>query len=439
MRTWPGVPDEAPGRLTNSARTMTSRVGSAEDASIAAPRVTRGAEPRVLLLSNGHGEDAIAARIARALGELDVRCIQAWPMVGSGGAYAGAGIDTIGVRNELPSEGFATLSLPLFVRDLRAGWIGTHRRQLAYAMAQRGQHDVAIAVGDIVPIVAATLSRTPYFFVGCAKSTYYGRAGSYTWLERTLLRRRAVVCYPRDALTATSLGTAGVPVRYVGNPMMDGLEPSGTVDLGDSVVIACLPGSRSDAATNAAHILALVGRARQQWASLGPVHFAFAVAPTFDVDAFARALAMGNSEWRVSLSSSDVRSACSARAQLSETLSAAVYVDHLGDVMHNARVAIGLAGTANEQAIGLGVPVVTFATDGVQGRAYLRMKTRYYGDAVQLVEPTGEAIARAAVGLSTDGPLRQRAILAGRERMGAPGASATIARDVLSWWTRGTW
>jgi uncharacterized protein (TIGR03492 family) len=294
-------------------------------------------------------------------------------------------------------------------------------------------------VGDIVPIVAATLGRTPFFFVGCAKSTYYGGAGSYTWLERMLLRRRATRCYPRDALTASSLGSAGVPVRYVGNPMMDALEPSGTVDFGDALVVACLPGSRTDAATNAAHILERVGRARQVWESLGPVHFAFAVTPAFDVDAFAGAIAMGNSEWQVSLLDSDVRSACVARARLNAAMSAAIHVDRLGDVLHHARVAIGLAGTANEQAIGLGVPVVTFATDGVQGRAYLRMKTRYYGDAVQQVEATGEAIASAVVRLSHDGPERERAVLAGRERMGAPGASAAIARDVLAWWTGGTW
>jgi uncharacterized protein (TIGR03492 family) len=419
---------------------MITRLGSAEDAARA--QSTRRGQPRVLLVSNGHGEDAIAARIARALAALGVdEHVDAWPMVGRGTAYQRAGLATIGMRNELPSEGFATLSLPMFWRDLKAGWIGTHREQLRCAVEQRGRYDVAIAVGDVVPIVATTLSRTPFVLVGCAKSDYYGRRGAYTLLEKSLLRRKALACYPRDQRTARSLGAAGVPVRYVGNPMMDDLEPSGTVIAAGSnaTVIACLPGSRADAAANAARILELTGRACHAWESIGPVHFAFAVTPAFDVDAFARFLDMGNHAWRVSLSHSGATSPLVARAELDAAVSAAVYVDRLGDVLHRARVAIGLAGTANEQAIGLGVPVVTFATDGVQGRAYLRMKKRYYGDAVQLVDATGEAIASAAARLVYDGPERQRAVAAGRERMGAPGASAAIARDVLAWWTGAAW
>ena len=142
---------------------------------------------RVLFVSNGHGEDAIACKVidrVRRLAHRRAVELRAWPMVGRGDAYVRWSVPIVGVPNHLPSEGFATLDARLFARDLRAGWLATHWRQVQAARALRGRYALIVAVGDVVPIAAARLARTPCVFIGCAKSAYYGPGYGYTALER---------------------------------------------------------------------------------------------------------------------------------------------------------------------------------------------------------------------------------------------------------------
>src|SRR3990167_5932873 len=66
---------------------------------------------RLLVVSNGNGEDDIACKVIDALRASGRGPkIEAWPMVGLGPAYAARGIPVVGVQNTLPSEGFGTLS-----------------------------------------------------------------------------------------------------------------------------------------------------------------------------------------------------------------------------------------------------------------------------------------------------------------------------------------
>ena len=104
---------------------------------------------RVLFMSNGHGEDAIAGRLIDALEAhgLPREQMAGWAIVGHGAAYEARGIARIGPANLLPSEGFGTLGLRPFLRDLRAGWIGTHLAQARFARALRGQFRLLVAVG----------------------------------------------------------------------------------------------------------------------------------------------------------------------------------------------------------------------------------------------------------------------------------------------------
>ena len=180
---------------------------------------------RLLVVSNGNGEDDIACKVIDALRASGRGPkIEAWPMVGLGPAYAARGIPVVGVQNTLPSEGFGTLSLKLFARDLKAGFIATHLAQARFARAIRGRYDLMLAVGDIVPLAAGLLSRTPMAFVSCAKSAYYGGSDGHTGSERWLMRSRCRAVFPRDGLTAERLTANRVPNTYLGNPMMDGLE-----------------------------------------------------------------------------------------------------------------------------------------------------------------------------------------------------------------------
>src|SRR5690606_18449317 len=86
-----------------------------------------------------------------------------------------------------------------------------------------------------------------------------------------------------------------------------------------------------------------------------------------------------------------------------------------GDLLHRARVALGTAGTANEQAVGLGVPVVAFPGRGRQFTArFLAAQKRLLGDGLLAVPRDPEAVAAALRRAAEDEGLREAVRAAGR-------------------------
>ncbi|HET6780826.1 MAG TPA: hypothetical protein VFH67_01890, partial [bacterium] len=103
-----------------------------------------------------------------------------------------------------------------------------------------------------------------------------------------------------------------------------------------------------------------------------------------------------------------------------------------GPAVRAADVVIGLAGTANEQAAGLGKPVVVFPITGAQYTArFMRLQHRLLGDALVPVRDRHDAVA-AVLRLLDDASERARRGEAGRERMGEPGAVPRIASALLA-------
>lgn len=389
----------------------------------------------LLFLSNGHGEDMIACRI---LDEVRASrpdlAIDAWPMVGQGEAYLQRGLPSSGPQNLLPSAGFATLEWKLMRSDLRAGWIGTHWRQLRHARSLPGRYRLLVAVGDIIPILGGVFSRTPFMFVGCAKSYYYDARYGYTGLEKRLLRRHCMTTFPRDHLTATVLAGAGVPVRDFGNPMMDGLE--GTGDRfgipGDAVVIGMMAGTREDAETNFLDLLASAHAAARRHPDPARLRFVFPVRDAFDAGAVEDAV---RSDARLALPATLRRDAGAGPVLEVAFPGGAVALAVKGrfpDALRMSRVVVGMAGTANEQAIGLGIPLVTAPARGIQGPRFVRMKMQYFGDSAVAVANEPDAIANEVLAILADPERAARMGAAGRERMGAPGASKAIAGAIVS-------
>lgn len=390
----------------------------------------------LLFLSNGHGEDVIGGRVLDAIRaarpELSV---EAWPMVGEGAAYVARGVPTIGARNLLPSAGFATLDRDLMIADLKAGWIGTYWRQFRDALRLSGRYRMALAIGDIVPLAAAALTRSPYMFIGCAKSAYYGRGYGYNWIEKRLMRGRCINTFPRDRLTALELDADGIRNAYLGNPMMDGLEGSGD-RLGvpaDAIVVGMLAGTRSDAEINLLDLLAAAARLRHHHAE--PARFRFVFAARSELDPRELATVMQgdgrHADWDF-LTVENAAEGIVVRLRNSVGTEALVVKGRFSDVLRMSDVVVGMAGTANEQAIGLGIPLVTVPAAGIQGERYVRMKALYFGESAVNVPRDPDEIAKAVVGILGDPARRGRMAAGGRERMGEPGASRAIADEVLS-------
>jgi len=369
------------------------------------------AHPLSILIVNGRGEDAVGMALAAELAPYAT--VVAYPLVGMGDAYHN--VRLLDPRKDLPSGGFA----------LRAGWRtlltdlrgGAFRHWLAqrHALArQAGRHQVVIAIGDVFCLWMAAQAGPPAMFVATAKSEYNE---PHRTLERMIMRRQARTVFVRDPRTANVLSSKRIAAQFVGNPLMDTVHFEGEAlpETGASATITLLPGSRADAYMNTILLLKVVlGVSRQVGA-----RWLCVVAPTVDVVQVQAAATVDG--W--------VTDRNLLRAGSIDVFLTGAF----GEALRAADVVVGLAGTANEQAAGLGKPVVAFPGPGAQfTKRFLRLQSRLIGDA--LVATDGwESAAGAVLRLLRDPQERQRRGQAGRARMGSPGAIGAIAREVRKW------
>jgi len=369
----------------------------------------------VLIVSNGHGEDAVGALLARRLAASGL-AVRACPLVGTGDEYletAGA-IPLLEPRRAFPSGGFSLRGSGRDLRgDLREGLLTHWRAQRAALAKERGRHGRVAAIGDVYCLWMASAAAAPLVFIATAKSV---RNEPYRWLEQRLMRRAAVI-WTRDEPTAQALARGGLPGRYAGNPLMDTIpEPGGGLPIpSEARVILLLPGSRRDALAN---LLLLLKVARQVSAEEGGVFVAALPRALPVVDVVRAAATRG---WEVD------------GEFLRSGHTAVLLTREFGAALAAATVTVGLAGTANEQAAGLGKPVVAFPVDGAAQftSRFLALQQRLLGHAL-VAALDWEDAARAVVHLLRDPEERRWRGETGRERMGAGGAVAQIAEDILT-------
>ncbi len=390
---------------------------------------------RLLCVSNGHGEDLIAIRILQALqGMLPDLPMAALPIVGEGWQYRKVGIEIIGPTKQMPSGGFIYMDSQQLARDLKGGLLQLTVAQLR-AMGQWLQpDDVVLAVGDIVPLLFGWLSRCAYGFVGTAKSEYYVRDDQGNCLDRSTvldvldfqrtcvympwerwLMRRSDCVFPRDGITTQRLQKWAVEAYDAGNPMMDGfwIPPGqGTTDL-DRLTVLLLPGSRAPEAYE--NWQRLLRGAKDIHRHLGrPVTFLAAITSSLELASLTKALV--DHGWQA-----DGADYCQGEHRLSMATGAFM------DYAQRADLAIATAGTATEQFVGLGKPVITLPGNGPQfTHSFAQAQARHLGPSVTLV-PEPHQVAETVRSILDD-PERQAAIYQnGRHRMGPPGASQRIA------------
>lgn len=373
----------------------------------------------LLILSNGHGEDTMGALLAKELEGEGMRVL-AFPVVGEGGAYARAGVPLVGVQQAMPSGGFILESPVNFVRDLRAGLLSLTFRQLRALRRLHSDVKWAVAVGDVyVLALSAYALKRPVVFLPTAKSEYI--RGHFGW-EYAVMRRHAARVFARDAKTAEAMRARGVPADFAGNLMMDALKVTGErfgIAPGERVV-ALLPGSRSDAYRNARGIFEAVhlleGRS---------LRFLLALAEHLEPEAMAE-----TTGWSFAPTGDGKSGILGWFAKGAARILCVRGM--FGDVLSVADVVIGLSGTGNEQAAGMGKPVVAFAGDGVQfTKRFAADQKRLLGEALSLVEGGPQAVAAEVARILSDRQLYARMAACGRERMGGPGAAKRITAAIV--------
>ncbi|MEM7712585.1 MAG: lipid-A-disaccharide synthase-related protein, partial [Cyanobacteria bacterium P01_A01_bin.68] len=386
---------------------------------------------RLLVLSNGHGEDVIAVRILKELQQqTSAPEIFALPIVGEGRAYQRLNIPVIGSVRTMPSGGFIYMDGRQLAKDLRGGLLQLTLNQLKSVrrwvkiQKKSGYSAKILAVGDIVPLLFAWLSGSEYAFVGTAKSEYYlrdetgwlkrntraerweGWSGSdYLPWERWLMsRNRCKAVFPRDSLTTEILNQWKIPAFDLGNPMMDGLNPSFPLqkfyttdtrkqEMERPLRITLLPGSRTPEAYKnwekiTIAVSKLISTSHQQdfvAHTSGNLVFLAAIAPGLDCDILAKTLK--NQGWNIvpnqesPVKIPDDQALTFKQDNGYMILTQTAYNDclHLGDI------AIAMAGTATEQFVGLGKPAFIIPGEGPQFTpAFAEAQTRLLGSSVIL-------------------------------------------------------
>lgn len=367
---------------------------------------------RVLVVSNGYGEDLEAAQVVARLPPDRVE-VRAYPLVGLGRAYPWH-VVLLDPRREFPSAGFgARAGWRSLWADLRSGWLGFWRAQRRALRSQRGQVDLVLAAGDVYCLLMAAAAGAPVVYLALPKSEYIG---PHSALELWAIRRTADRVFTRDEVTARALRRHGIHAEYRGFVLMDTLAPTGeTFGLPpDRPVVTVLPGSRPSAFQNLFLLLRAAERARAK----APVPPALLVAwpPGLPVARLRDLVEQAGGHWT------------DGQGFRLGTLEARLTTDRFADALARAWVVLGMAGAAHEQAAGLGKPVVAFPGAGSQFTAkFLREQARLLGDALVPAgspDEAGEAVAR----LLADSGERERRGRVGRERQGGPGGAEAIAR-----------
>ena len=388
---------------------------------------------KLLVLSNGHGEDEIAIRIIERLQQQTPQLeLAALPIVGKGYAYKNLQIPVAGRVQQMPSGGFIYQGGNPLWQDLRGGLIRLTIEQLQ-TVRQWGQQGVILAVGDIVPLLYAWLSRANYAFVGTAKSDYYLRdeAGwleQTSWLERKLgsvylpwerwlmSRDRCKAVFPRDSLTAKSLQKYSIPAYDLGNPMMDGIEAETQPKLGLSILL--LPGSRMPEALINWHKILVAVASTSKMPELD-IAYCSAIAPSLDIQPFVAAAV--DRGWHIVTEES--RTVTLEQNKPTLTLSQTSYQQFL----IQADLAIAMAGTATEQFVGLGKPAVIFPGEGPQfNYAFAEAQSRLLGCSILMVL-SPNAAGGAIADILNNSQLLEQIAVNGQRRMGRAGAAERIA------------
>ena len=383
--------------------------------------------PKVLILSNGAGEDAIAVQIIKELRNVDC---EAMPLVGTGVGYADVA-SLVGPRRILPSGGLVPEDYTRVTRDIKGGMLTLIYPQFRCLRRLRHKYDLAVAVGDMWAVIMAILSGIrPVLFVGTAKSAYHHE---YSRLEAALLRTLRIRALVRDEITAVRLRKHGVIAAWVGNAMMDGLVPVGC-DLGlreNEAGLAMFPGSREGTYRALSPMLAAYRTLLERALKNGTTVPRAIVMLAPSVNMARLASSCSGYVWK------DFGCETGVVGQLLHGHDDAYPVQLvrgvMADVLNVSRVALGQAGTAHEQAAGFGLPVVAFDCPSSPRESlgwYRGRQKGLLGEALAVVPNTLEAMVSEIEKLWNDEIERRRRGVVGQQRMGPPGASRGMAEII---------
>ena len=310
---------------------------------------------QLLLLSNGHGEDLSGARLGQALQQQGAQ-VRAVPLVGDGAPYRQAELPIAGRTQSFSTGGLGYASFTGRLKEILQGQVLYLLKRSWRLLREARQADGIVVVGDVIPVILAWLSGKPVITYLVAYSSHYEGRLRLPWpCGPCLASKRFAAVFSRDALSASDLSEQlRRPVEFLGNPFMDGLVAGDASERSGRVLL--LPGSRlPEARQNLERMLALL-----EELPAGLRQHDFQAALVRELPAAAVEALAASRGW--SLSSSTSRSLWLKRKGLVLQCCWGQFTT----LLPAAQVVVSMAGTASEQAAGLGKPVLQLAGHGPQ-------------------------------------------------------------------------
>ena len=374
------------------------------------------AEKRVLFFANGHGEDSMAAAIAAKLPKTIIA--HAYPLVGAGGAYKDVCL-IVGPRAHIPSEGWRHTSGSV-VRDVKGGMLSGILPALRFLKSIRGHYDKIVTVGDAVtPLFCWLAGLKTDIYLDVFKSGYAHR---YSFIERLLIKSVAQKVYCRDDMLASALRKSGVDAVSVGNIMLDTV-PYGTYDVARKRkrphAITLLPGSRAWTGEALKLQLEAIKRVPEE---MQPDIFV-AVAGGLDITDLATDTGLTHKP-------SKTKNPADLGQLVGDGLTLHLATGVVGNLIEKSDVVLSQAGTATQQALGLGKPVITFNRSDNRAKR-MADEQALMGEARILTIPNARDIAEAMIHLLSNKKECKRLGEIGRERLGGPGTIDAVVADLV--------
>ncbi|MGJ8529784.1 hypothetical protein [Maritalea sp.] len=372
---------------------------------------------RVLLISNGYGEDAMAAVLAKEL--VKTVKVEALPTVGPGKSYAGI-CDVVGPRGKLASEGHRKIGSLL--KDFQSGLAVTAVKHVKFMRDQRGRWDKIVTVGDMIgPLLAFAGGQKVDLHIDVYNS---GFARHYSTIEKQILKRTVKKVLCRDDILAGALRAIDVDAGFAGNLMMDTV-PTLDFDVSslvqDKTAVTLLPGSRE----GAGKLFQMQMDAISRLSSKYPLTLFVPVAPSVELDRLLK---------RANLKRVDGELLGNAHLAIAATADGTkvhFFDKGIGTLAKGSLFVVGQQGTAIFQSAGLGTPVIAIVADDSR-KSRVQRNERLLGDSrISTEQDVGMLARKMEMFLSDPKTTKQRGKV-GIERVGPPGALDAAVRIIVN-------
>ncbi len=316
---------------------------------------------RILLLSNGHGEDLSGSLIAKQIVKSG-HSVDALPIVGKGTHYEKEKIKIYGKTKEFSTGGIGYNSFKGRLIEIFRGEVFYLIKRLYLTYKIRKKYDYFVVVGDIVPVFFAWVCKKDFFTYLVAYSSHYEGKLKLPWPSKFfLLSKKAKKIYTRDFLTANDLTLQlKKKVSFYGNPFMDKLVFRNIEFKKSDFSIGLFPGSRFPETLDNFVLILEVLEALSDFSYFKEIEFNFAIVNALSSSKIREVFK--NRKW-VYLEKQNEKYLLKFQYK---SLKVNLYWNTFDEILLKSRCCICMAGTAAEQAIGLGKPVIQIEGKGPQ-------------------------------------------------------------------------